>query len=148
MRKSLTVKQRSFVKEYVRNGGNGTQAALSSYDTKDYDTANQIAVENLQKPTVVESINEVLNNQGLDLESIASPVKNILYAQPSKVDAQAILRAAELLYKLHGAFPATKRANLNINLTETYQSYSYKELLQELAKQRQRTEELLTDLKE
>ena len=30
----LTLKQRMFIREYIRRGGNGTQAALVAYDTK------------------------------------------------------------------------------------------------------------------
>ena len=39
----LTQKQRNFADEYLENGGNGTQAALSAYTTTSYNTANQIA---------------------------------------------------------------------------------------------------------
>ena len=48
----LTPKQKIFVEEYVKNKGNGTQAALKAYDTDDYNTAHAIAVDNLQKPTI------------------------------------------------------------------------------------------------
>jgi hypothetical protein len=34
-----TLKQRRFIKAYVQNGGNATQAAWVAYDTEDYDTA-------------------------------------------------------------------------------------------------------------
>ena len=41
--RELTFKQRRFVDEYIRNKGNGVQAALKAYETKDYTTTNQIS---------------------------------------------------------------------------------------------------------
>lgn len=64
MAKTLTKKQRGFVKDYAATG-NGVKAALNNYDTEDYNTANVIAVENLQKPTVVNALQEILNDEDL-----------------------------------------------------------------------------------
>jgi phage terminase small subunit len=52
-----TLKQEEFAREYVANGGNGTQAALKTYDVDTNETANAIAVENLQKPLIKELVN-------------------------------------------------------------------------------------------
>ena len=57
MSKKLTFKQKAFVKEYLRTG-HGTKSALKAYDTDDYNTADSIAVENLQKPTIIKKLNE------------------------------------------------------------------------------------------
>lgn len=46
----MTLKQKTFVKRYVQNGGNGTKAAMDVYNAKNYNTAHTIASENLQKP--------------------------------------------------------------------------------------------------
>jgi hypothetical protein len=51
MARTATRKQRKFAKAYIETG-NGTQAALQSYDTKDPDVAGVIASENLGKPKV------------------------------------------------------------------------------------------------
>ncbi len=76
----LTIKQAGFVKEYIENGGNGVQAALSIYDTKDYRTANTIAVENLQKPAIQEAIEDIFEDLGLSKKQffgiIAKKVKS------------------------------------------------------------------------
>lgn len=53
----LTKKQEEFAIEYLETG-NGTQSALKAYDTEDPNTANQIAVENLRKPTVIQYLQE------------------------------------------------------------------------------------------
>ena len=54
----LTKKQKGFVKDYVETG-NGVQSALNNYDTDDYNTANQIAIDNLQKPTIQNAIKSI-----------------------------------------------------------------------------------------
>lgn len=52
----LTHKQDAFVKAYLLNGGNATQAAITAgYSEK---TAQQVGSENLLKPVIKESIQE------------------------------------------------------------------------------------------
>lgn len=108
-----TVKQTKFVKAYVENGGNGTQAALSAYDTNDYDTANQIAVENLQKPTVKAAIEAALEKHGITIEKATKPIADGLTASTdfydkngalvSKPDHSTRLKASGMALKLMGA---------------------------------------------
>jgi len=50
MSDDLTPKQDAFVKEYILNGGNGTQAAITAGYSPD--TAQQMATENLTKPLI------------------------------------------------------------------------------------------------
>jgi hypothetical protein len=58
-KKRLTRKQKGFVKDTVE-GKTGVAAALNNYDTDDYRTANAIAVENLQKPAIINAIQDAL----------------------------------------------------------------------------------------
>ena len=81
MSKRLTTKQKAFAEEYIRNGGNGTQAALKTYDTDDYPTANAIAGENLQKPLVIEELIKTARRLGVTEEKIVSPVIDALDSQ-------------------------------------------------------------------
>lgn len=54
VKKKLTHKQNEFVKEYLINGNNGTQAAIKAgYSEK---TAQQMGTENLLKPLIAEEI--------------------------------------------------------------------------------------------
>lgn len=55
MPRQPTKKQKMFAKEYAKTG-NGVQSALKTYDTDDYNSARQIAVENLQNITVQQLI--------------------------------------------------------------------------------------------
>lgn len=50
----LTTKQDAFVKEYILNGGNGTQAAISAGYSEN--CAQEIASENLSKPLIIKAL--------------------------------------------------------------------------------------------
>lgn len=80
MARQLTDKQRKFVKAKAE-GKTGVQAAMEAYDTDDYNTANVIAVENLQKPTIQEAVQKEMARQGIDLESIVRPITDGLKAE-------------------------------------------------------------------
>lgn len=69
----LTPKQKTFCKEYVRNGGNATQAAIvAGYSQK---TAKYIGAENLTKPQISDYIAELQakidKQNGHDIMSLA-----------------------------------------------------------------------------
>ena len=78
MSKRLTTKQKAFAEEYIRNGGNGTQAALKTYETEDYQTASSISKDNLQKPLILEELVKTARRLGVTEEKIVSPVIDAL----------------------------------------------------------------------
>ena len=86
-RKRLTVKQRKFIKEYVRTG-NGVKSALKVYDTDNYGSANTIAHENLQKlinsPDMISAYEKV----GITGEYLAKLTKQELGAKETKFFAE------------------------------------------------------------
>lgn len=53
-----TIKEKKFVKEYLKTG-NGTEAALSAYDTKDRKSASVIATENLAKLSIADIMDQM-----------------------------------------------------------------------------------------
>ena len=54
-----TLKQTKFVKEYIENGGNATEATIKAgYDVKTNTTARSIGSENLTKPNVRKMIED------------------------------------------------------------------------------------------
>jgi phage terminase small subunit len=69
-RTKLTPKQAKFVKAKIE-GKSGVQAALEAYDTTDINTANQIAIDNLQKPTIKNAIDAAYTRQGITADSIS-----------------------------------------------------------------------------
>lgn len=62
MARTLTKKQKGFVKDFIKTG-NGTQAALQNYDTKNRRVAQTIASENLSKPIIVKTLQEQLPDE-------------------------------------------------------------------------------------
>lgn len=78
MSRRLTAKQKAFTEEYVRNGGNGAQAALKVYDTTDFSTASSIASENLTKPNIMEELLRTAERLGATREKVVSPVIDAL----------------------------------------------------------------------
>src|SRR5881392_3912961 len=57
--KGLTGKQRTFIREYVTNGNNGTQAAIAAGYSKN--CAREIAYENLQKPHIAQEKDRLMS---------------------------------------------------------------------------------------
>lgn len=59
MTDKLTPKQKAFCEEYVKNGGNGTQAARDAGYKGNNNTLHTVAIENLLKPTLLAYISEL-----------------------------------------------------------------------------------------
>lgn len=75
MPKRLSKKQKGFVKDFIESG-NGTQAALKNYDTKDYMTAAVIATENLKKPNIRELIEGYAERATKNIQNLADNAEN------------------------------------------------------------------------
>lgn len=108
----LTIKQTKFVKAYVATNGNGRQSALMSYDTTSQDVANAIAVENLQKPSIKEAIEQALIKHEITMDAAVKPIADGLLATRTvgfgedaleTVDHSTRLKASGMALKLMGA---------------------------------------------
>lgn len=143
--RKLTFKQKAFVKEYISNNGNGTQAVLKTYDVKNEEVARSIASENLTKPDVKETIQEILNRKGLGLEHISEEINVLANASVTNVSADVKLRSLDTLLKLHGAYPGTKHANVNINLRGKVSDMNFKDAREALVSLRGENDELLQE---
>lgn len=143
----LTLKQRQFVKNYVENGGNAVQAALAVYNTKSYNTANQIALANLQSPTLQNEIERLLAIEGLTLSEISNKLRYSIDSGLGKHAKNAdSLKGIEMALKLMNAFPSTKLVEDKTSLVEAYEYMSEEELIEELKRSEKTTEDLLNDL--
>jgi phage terminase small subunit len=145
LRNGLTLKQNNFVKEYLRNGGNGTQAALKTYDTTDYMTAHDIASKNLQKPAIQNTIEEKLQSVGITVEESAREIKSLATSQVEKVSADTKLKANIELLKLLNAYPGTKNTNLNLSLRGNIKDLGYSEAKAKLTELNSTISELTSD---
>ena len=110
--RKLTVKQKRFVKEYVKNDGNGTRAALATYNTTDLDTARAIGSENLAKPSIKEAIEQALIKHEITMDAAVKPIADGLHATReimttkgtiSQADHSVRLKASGMALKLMGA---------------------------------------------
>lgn len=79
-KRKLTPKQSKFVKA-VSEGQPAYKAAMAAYNAKNLNVANAIAVENLQKPTIQQAVEDEMTRQGITLEAIIRPVAKALSAK-------------------------------------------------------------------
>ncbi len=97
MEKKLTLKQQRFITEYIKTG-NGTQSAITAGYSKH--TANEIAAENLAKPSIKLKIEKVMSEEakklGITAEYVLSNIKQIAENESEKV-IPTKLKANELL---------------------------------------------------
>ena len=79
--RALTPKQERFVAEYVKNGGNATEAAKKAYPEQDEKSVHTQGWENLQKPALAEAIRREFARQGVTLEKALRPITKGLEAK-------------------------------------------------------------------
>lgn len=149
----MSIKQREFVKEFIKARGNGTQAALAVYDTDDPNVAHAIASENLQKPTIKRAIELALERVGLSDEYISELLREATVAGIGQKATNAdSLRGIEMMLKLKDAFPAQKSAHVRVDYQAEYRAklerMSMPELNEEVARIQKENEELIKDVAE
>lgn len=138
-----TLKQELFVREYVKNNGNGAQAALKVYNTTDPNTARAIASENLTKPNVKQELDKILSQGKLELKNITSKLSEVIHETPAKGYSGAdIMEAIKTGLKLHGVLTDRKQiSTFNVNTgLETLSKY---ELLERHKKITQETQAII-----
>lgn len=117
----LTIKQARFCEEYVKNGGNGTQAYLTAYDSNSPTSAQieasrlldrediQEYLRKLRKPIEKAVMRKVLNER----EKKKQIIQERLEACIAREDDAAIARYLEIWNKMDGEY-----VNINKDITE------------------------------
>lgn len=108
MARRLSRKAKGFVKDVVE-GTTGVQAALNNYDTDQYNVANSIAVENLQKPAIIDAIESALSD-----ELVATKHLELLNDYDGNVKAKGV----DMAYKIKGKYAAEKHIRVNVDINE------------------------------
>lgn len=117
MARTLTKKQKGFVKDYIKTG-NGQVAALQNYEIEGTDpenTARSIASENLTKPNIVNAIHKALPDELLaevheeGLQATFTDKYNT--DEPDYATRHKYLDSA---YKLKGSYAPDKSVNVNV----------------------------------
>lgn len=103
-----TVKEKKFVKEYIANGGNATQAALAVYDTDQYKSASRIGNENTAKLSfdhyfALAGLTDDVIAQNVTRIAVSSKKQNQFTGEIDSDDAMQI-KATELAIKIMGKF--------------------------------------------
>lgn len=102
-----TFKQKRFVEEYIKNNGNGRQAALKVYNAKDNHSATCIAQENLTKPVIISEIERVMEENGLNNELIIKKHKQLVMSN----DLNHSKNGIDMYYKIKGAYQSTNQSS-------------------------------------
>ena len=123
-RDTLTKKEKTFAEEYVRNGGNASQAYFYAYDTT-IENARKLYVKPMRKPAVKEYIKQLQQAEFeaacITAERIGLKLAEIAFAAKGDEDytTAAQLKALELLQKQMGLQHQKIEAEVNteINIT-------------------------------
>src|SRR3990167_1480748 len=141
----LTLKQETFVNEYIKNGGNGTQAALQAYDTSP-EVARRIASENLTKPDITTRIDQILSTQRLTLDQNLGNLVKLANHEPEKISDATVLNANLTLLKLRGADPGTKHTTFNVSFKAKLKEMKFQDLKGYVEAMRAENDELIKEL--
>ncbi len=102
----LTPKQKAFVREYKKNGGNGTQAAIKAGYSEN--TADVIATENLRKPSIREALEKeekkLQEKYEYTIDDMVRELDDVKMKADAEQNRQAQIKAIELKGKAFGLF--------------------------------------------
>lgn len=150
LKNGLTPKQNNFTNEVLKQiketgQPNLTQAALKTYDTTDYKTAQNISSENLSNPIINEVIHQAIDGQGLTLNENLKEVIGLAKAEVVKVSAETKLKANLELLRLRGADPGKKSYQFNMSVKGKIKDLTYTEAQTELSELDTKIDELESD---
>ena len=117
----LTHKQMRFCEEYIKNGGNATQAYLTAYDSESPKSANidscrlmkrediQQQIERLRKPVEKAVVRRIMNEREYKKKLIQERIEECV----ARGDDAAIARYIEIWNKMDGEY-----VNINKDITD------------------------------
>jgi hypothetical protein len=108
-KKKLPVLEKKWLSEYLKNGGNATQAALIATNCTTYDTAKSRGAQ--LKKALEPEINAALTKWGLTEEKIVTTHVELLDSKKDAVRMKAVEQGYKLIYK-----DGEKDSNVTINL--------------------------------
>ena len=132
----LTPKQAAFVKEYIANGGNGTRAALKSYNSTSENAAAVTSSKLLRNGKVANVIKSYADRFDEDAmfdrhmqlinknKMITIPIQKddgdveMKLVDTGEMDARAVKDGLDMMYKIKGSYSPEKHIVLNLNNDE------------------------------
>ena len=132
--RKLTMKQRRFVKEYIKSG-NQTLAAKRSYNCND-DTARSLGSSNLTKHNIKSAVIKAQEKIGITDSFLAKTLKEGLKAKETKffadagkvkdkrdcIDYSTRAKYLEIGHKLRGDFIDRAEVNATVSVRDTLQN--------------------------
>lgn len=116
----LTLKQRKFAAEYVKRGGNGTQAALAAgYAKGKPEHAAVQASENLRKPKIRQHINSIARRWDISAERVLGRLDNLSAKAEEEGQLGAAIKAEELIGKSLGMW-VERSLNVTVDMTDAH----------------------------
>lgn len=109
----LTLKQRTFAHEYVRENGNGTKAAKKAGYAPA--SAHVTASQNIRNPKVVEVINYLTRRHEISADRVLTRLDNLSIKAEQEGQIGAAIKAEELLGKSLGMW-VERSVNVNVDL--------------------------------
>ena len=123
-KKALTLKEQKFVKEYIANNGNATEALVAAgYNPKNRQTAHAMATEVKNRPAIKNAIAKIILKKYPNSEEIIVDQMHDLLTAPVKmtdgdegISAGDKLKTLQYYNKMLGHEPATKSAHVRVNV--------------------------------
>ncbi len=107
-KRKLTLKQTKFIKEYIGNGGNASQAVREAYPNVSESTVGVVGHENLNKPHISQEIRALLEAKGVTLDTLNEHLLKILESDDLNVKNKGL----RLAYEVIGVM---SRTNVTVN---------------------------------
>jgi len=98
-----------FIDEYIKNGGNGTEAYMSAYPESSKEAAKSSASDLLTNPNILEEINNKLGAQKVTEEFIVDGLRSIAVDYRGAKTIMAAVKSYEILGKMKGMLVDTKK---------------------------------------
>lgn len=133
----LTPIQQNIVKEITTKISQGervnmTQVGLKTFNTTNPDSARVMASQELHKPLIQESIQEVLNRNGITLDKVTQNIAFLANSTPEKVSAETMLKANVEYLKLFNAYPDKKSYQFSLSMKGQVKDLGYSEAKKQL----------------
>jgi len=148
-RKSLSLKQKRFVKHYLGDAqGNAAKAAImAGYEMK-RENASRAGFAALNSPMVQKEIQLQLDRQDLGTEYVSNVLREVIDKDNlRRTKTSDVLRAVDMVMKLKGAYPAKQIQSTNLDIRTELKGKSTEELEEELAELRAEQERIKTMLR-
>lgn len=118
---TLKPRQERFVREYVKNGGNGTKAYLKSHQTNHGGSAATAASKLIRKPHIERAIVTLLDAEGATEINVSKRLSQMLHSDDSWTCNESLkhLRAIRGLDAPKQSHMTVDKRSLNINVSSS-----------------------------